>query len=125
MDEALENLTQSAAPSPSPTNEGWFAYLPEGGERMELKFSEEIETQFALVEANQGNRHMRYDLVTLCLRAIRVPLTEDFARTSVLLELCVCPVSSPLMGQIVLRLDSPILLLTCYCSLGALKVLPT
>jgi tetratricopeptide (TPR) repeat protein len=65
---------------------GWYSYLPEGVEaRRVIEFEEPLERQFALVEENEGDRHVRYDLVTLCLRTLRSPLTEEYDKCSVLL----------------------------------------
>lgn len=65
---------------------GWYAHLPAKVEAMRvISFEEPLERQFALVNANLGNRHLRYDLVTLCLRALRPPLTEEYDKSVVLL----------------------------------------
>lgn len=82
-----KEVANADAGSSLPSSADWQPYFPPGGEVISVAYSEEIEKQFSIVSANPGNRHLRYDLVTLCLRAIRAPLTEDYAKTSVLLSL--------------------------------------
>lgn len=68
---------------------GWYRYLPFGVEPSAvISFAPEVEKQFTLLESNPGNRHLRYDLATLCLRSLRSPLTADHEKSSVLLAIC-------------------------------------
>lgn len=52
-----------------------------------ISFSLALEKQFELCAASPGNRHLKYDLLTLCLRELRAPITNDHYKTSVLLNL--------------------------------------
>lgn len=65
---------------------GWYRYLPRGVEASKVAVvTPELQKQFELCTENPGNRHLRYDLVTLCLRSLRLPLTDDYETSSILL----------------------------------------
>lgn len=68
--------------------QGWYRYLEEHVEAQYIiSFSAALEKQFELCADSPGNRHLKYDLLTLCLRELRAPLTSDYYKTSVLLNL--------------------------------------
>lgn len=68
--------------------QGWYTYLePHVEVESVISFSPALEKQFELCKAAPGNRHLKYDLLTLALRALRAPLTDDYYKTSVLLNL--------------------------------------
>lgn len=68
--------------------QGWYKYLEEHIEpQYVISFSGSLQRQFELCAESPGNRHLKYDLLTLCLRELRAPLTNDYHRTSVLLNL--------------------------------------